>query len=107
MRQPFVDLEVADQEAIVSILHSAKVTDHKPWAVIVDEPESGSNGTVKLQNVTTYHLLVNLHFISARNGDSNCQTKFNNKFLNMTGKRDLQCYVDFAHEGPNFATWHR
>ena len=106
LRQPYVDLELADQEAIVSILHSAKVTDHKPWAVIVDEPESGSNDTVKLQNVTTYHLFVNLHFMSARDGDSNCQTKFNSKFLNMTG-RDLQCYVDFAHQGPNFATWHR
>ena len=77
-------------------IYNAKNSNRKEWAIIVEEPEKGSSGTVVMENVNAYHLFVYLHFMATRDNDGSCKD-IGNK--NVT--------VDFAHEGPTFATWHR
>ena len=91
-RQNFLTLTQQQRNDYFRVLKAAKQEDGNEWAVVVSEPGSAS-GTVTAQNVSVYDMFVVHHFLVTRerNVDS-CEN---------------DAKIDFAHEGPTFATWHR
>ena len=95
VRRNFVDLTKEEQLNYVKVLRRAKNEPVKKWSVVVDEPNDDS-GSVTLQDVSVYDMLVVQHFLATREKDNdNCSAD------------PLYNKIDFAHEGPTFLTWHR
>ena len=95
VRRNFISLTTEKQKKYISVLRRAKNEAVKEWSVVVEEP-TDSSGTVKLQDVSVYDMLVIHHFLATREKDNeqcNADSNFNG--------------IDFAHEGPTFLTWHR
>ena len=97
VRRDFTKLNVTNQKDYISVLKRAKNEPVKEWSVVVEEPNAtDSSGTVKLQDVSVYDMLVIHHFLATREKDNDqCQDL------------DMFSDIDFAHEGPTFLTWHR
>ena len=95
VRRNFTRLTRDKQEKYIKVLKRAKNEPVKEWSVVVEEP-TDSSGTVTLQNVSVYDMLVIHHFLATREKD-NDQCKSDANFKG----------IDFAHEGPTFLTWHR
>ena len=104
-RKEFSKLSKEERDEYLAILKEAKneAEDKMVWAVVTEEPmhnNTDDEPTFKLQNVSTYDMLVVLHFLSAREKDNeDCKSIFA-KTLRITE-------VDFAHEFSSFTTWHR
>ena len=97
VRRNFMNLTSDKREKYISVLKRAKKELEKDikWSVVVEEP-TDSSGTVKLQDVSVYDMLVIHHFLATREKDNDkCK-----KDATFKG-------IDFAHEGPTFLTWHR
>ena len=93
-RRNFTNLSKGKQKEYIRVLKRAKNEAVKEWSVVVEEP-TDSSGTVKLQDVSVYDMLVIHHFLATREKD------------NEKCKTDRFKGIDFAHEGPTFLTWHR
>ena len=102
-RKEFSKLSQQKRDDYLRILKAAKneAEDEMEWAVVMEEPmHTDDDPTVKLQNVSTYDMLVVLHFLSAREKDNdNCKAIV----TSATGGKE----IDFAHEFASFTTWHR
>ena len=94
IRRRFTSLSNEEKLRFRDVLIQSRGESEKQWAVITDEPDVGSSDSVTLQNVSTYNLFVYLHSFSARENNAACSST-------------LSMLIDFAHEGPNFPTWHR
>ena len=97
VRRNFMSLTSDKQKEYIKVLKRAKNELKKDikWSVVVEQP-TDSSGTVTLQNVSVYDMLVIHHFLATREKDNKqCQDL------------DMFSDIDFAHEGPTFLTWHR
>ena len=94
VRKSFAKLSETEKANFINATRNLK-KEMGVWSVIVNEPESYTNGTVTLQNVTTYDFFVYLHNFVSRD-DSGACTEINQGNI-----------VDFAHVGPVFPVWHR
>ena len=103
-RKQFSNLSKIQQDEYFRVLQEAKKEDEMVWAVVTEEPMHMNNKdgepTYKLQNVSTYDMLVVLHFLSAREKD-------NDDCKNIIKNATHGSEIDFAHEFSGFITWHR
>ena len=108
LRRPLSEISKDEKKELLNTFIRAKEEKEKRWAVIIDEDAPGVNFNSKsinsttgvtLQNVSTYHFFVFLHFYASRDVNS-CQ-----RVLTIRGGSFIP--VDFAHGGPGFLTWHR
>eukprot|EP00800_Vazella_pourtalesii_P000180 TRINITY_DN10182_c1_g1_i1.p1 TRINITY_DN10182_c1_g1~~TRINITY_DN10182_c1_g1_i1.p1 ORF type:complete len:575 (-),score=43.43 TRINITY_DN10182_c1_g1_i1:171-1895(-) len=91
IRQTFSRLSIAERENVVLALSQLK-NEYGKWSIVKDEPISYDTGSVTLQNVTTFDMIIFMHNLVGR--DEKC-------------KMGSQPTIDFAHEGPVFPMWHR
>ena len=83
-----------EQSDYIRVVEAAMNEEEKEWAIVGCEPNDMS-GSFTLHNVSTYGLFVVHHFLAAQ--------EVNNNDCNNT----LYSFVDFAHKGYTFLTWHR
>ena len=88
-RKQFSSLTAEEKAKLIRGFSELK-NEYGRYAVTINEPVNYTSGSVTLQNVTTYDMIVYLHFLVGR--DANC---------------DQTATIDFAHEGPAFPVWHR
>ena len=101
VRRNFRRFSDQERRTYVRLLEYAKTEEKKEWAVL-DSEAAEVNGSVTMQNVSTYDMFVFAHVLAVR------------------GRRHEVCLdavtpanstkhtiIDFAHMGPHFLTWHR
>ena len=99
VRRNFVDLSEQDQLNFIKLLEAAKNQEVKEWAAITSVPDEASD-YYKLQNVSTYDMLVFTHLLSIKEKESSsCRAILNS---NVTDN-----FILFAHAAATFLPWHR
>ena len=99
VRRNFVDLSEQDRLNFIKLLEAAKNQEVKEWAAITSVPDEASD-YYKLQNVSTYDMLVSTHLLSVKEKESSsCRAILNS---NVT-----DAFILFAHQATPFLPWHR
>ena len=98
VRKNFIHLSKQERLNYIRLVNAAKNQEKKEWAIISRTPEE-PNGYYELQNVTTYDMVVFVHFLSIREKDNTfCQ---NGPMINEFTQ------IKFGHMSTPFLPWHR
>ena len=98
VRRNFMHLSKQERLNYIRLVKAAKNEEKTKWAIIARMPKD-ANGYYELQNVSTYDMIVFMHFLSIREKDSTfCQ---NGPMI------DNITQVKFGHLSTPFLPWHR
>ena len=105
VRRNILSFTEAEQDRFLDIIQMTKSVKASGYTVPIREPVSNVSRDSFVE-ISLYDIFVSFHFNSIRDEAINqCP---NDSYMYSLCNETSECAVpDFAHEGPNFLTWHR